>query len=63
MTVYELLYYCIDPGMLTVEIYSLEQGKELWVGPGDEIPEEYENAEVGSWDCPTVPWHFTINID
>ena len=63
MTVYDFLDYCCDEGLLTVEIYSLEAGKILWTGDGDEVPAKYGFAELGSFDVPTKADTITLNID
>lgn len=63
MTIFDFLEYCIDEGMLKVEIYSLDKGKTVWTGDGDDIPSEYGYAELCSFDIPTEPWHITLNID
>ena len=63
MTVYEFLYYCIDPGMLTVKVWSNAQGQTVWSGPGDEVPDDICDAELGSFDVPYEMDTITINID
>lgn len=63
MTVYDFIDLCIDCGLLTVEIYSCDAGDVVWTGPGDEVPEEYLYADLGSFDVPSKPDHITLNID
>ena len=63
MNISDFIYYCIDPGLLTVEIYSLEKGETVWTGDGDGIPEEYEYSELCSWDVPSEADTITLNID
>lgn len=63
MTVYEFVDWCIDAGLLTVEIYSLDKGDIVWTGPGDELPDEYADCEIGSFDVPSMADHITLNID
>jgi hypothetical protein len=63
MTVYDFLDLCIDKGMLTVELYSIDKGETVWEGYGDDIPEEYEYAELGSFDIPSKADRMTLNID
>lgn len=62
MTVYEFLDYCIDARLLTVEIYSLDKGT-VWVGDFDELPDEYADAELCSFDVPTKEGCITLNIE
>ncbi len=59
MTVYEFCQMCIEPSILNVEIFD---GEIVYSGPADEIPEEYEDVEVSSFDLPTTPDWITINI-
>lgn len=63
MTVGDFLFYCIDEGFLTVEIYSIKKGKTVWLGNGYNVPDEYLDAELGSWDVPSKADHITLNID
>lgn len=63
MTVSELLYYCFDAGMLHVEIYDLTSNTSVYIGYGDEIPEEFEDLEICTWDIPTNPGELTINVE
>lgn len=62
MTVYDFIDLCIEPSFMIVELYSLESGT-VWTGYADEIPEEFLECEVGSYDVPTVKDHLTLNID
>ena len=63
MTVYDFLDMFLDI-LDEVTIYDCEQGKEVWKGDKDDMPDEYADAEVSSVDYP--PTHFeglTININ
>lgn len=62
-TVGDFLDYCIDPGLLTVEIYSLDKGKVVWTGEGWTMPDEYADAELASFDVPSKADHITLNIE
>ena len=62
-TVGDFLEYCIDEGLLTVEIYSSEKGDVVWLGNGYDVPEQYLDAELGSFDVPSKADHITLNID
>ena len=63
MTVGDFLYYCIDEGFLTVEIYSLRKNREIWLGNGYNVPDEYRDTELCSWDVPSKAGHITLNIE
>jgi len=63
MNINDFIDLCIDAGLLTVEIYSMDRSKIVWTGPGDEIPEEFLYCELWSWDVPTKPDCITLNID
>ena len=62
MTVWDLLEMCSGKDFMTVALYSLEKGGEIWRGIGDELPRKYEDLEVCSFDAPANDV-FTINVD
>lgn len=62
MTLYELINLCIEPSFLKVKIYDVNKCEDVWEGFGDEIPEEYEDLEVSSFDLP-VKDSITFNVD
>lgn len=62
MTVYDFVYLCIEPSFMTVELYSLESGT-VWAGPGDEIPEDFLECEICTYDVPTEANRITLNIE
>ena len=62
MTVYFLMDTCMDPSICDVTIFDTKKGEDVWNGPGDEIPEQYGEQEVCSWDVPDRAGAFTINI-
>lgn len=63
MTVGCFLDYCIEPCLLTVEIYSLDKGKVVWIGEPGEMPDEYADAELAAFDPPREAGYLTLNID
>ena len=63
MNIYEFLDYCIDAGMMEVEIYSLDDGDVVWTGDGDEVPERFGYLELASYDVPGKPGKITLNIE
>ena len=62
MTIGEMLDLCFVAGMLTVEIYDLDKERTVWTGDGDEVPDEYLDAEIESWDLPAAASKMTFNI-
>lgn len=52
ISVYDFVQLCCDPSMLMVVIFDLAIGEELYRGYADEIPEEYEDMKVWSFDAP-----------
>lgn len=62
MKVKELLKLCIEPSLLTVEIFDIEKSEIVWVGEARDIPSEYAEKEIGSFDVPTDYGRITINI-
>ena len=53
MTIAELMEMCIEPSMCKVEIYDVWSEDVVWSGWADEIPEEYGEKYVESFDVPT----------
>lgn len=53
MTIAELLEKCIDPSMCRVEIWDTTKEDTVWKGWGDELPDEYGEMDVESFDVPT----------
>ena len=62
MTIAEFMDLCIEPSLCKVEIYSLDRDGLIWSGMGDEIPSEFEELEVGTFDVPS-DGKMTFNID
>ncbi|MBP3479649.1 MAG: hypothetical protein J6K03_09275 [Oscillospiraceae bacterium] len=62
MSIYEIMERCIDASLCKVNVYSSSQEKIVWSGEGDEIPEEYGEMEISSFDVPT-DGAMTFNID
>ena len=40
----------VEPGLQKVGIFDLKTGKEVYSGPCDEMPDDYEDLEVQSID-------------
>ncbi|MBP5581466.1 MAG: hypothetical protein J6X85_06740 [Ruminococcus sp.] len=62
MTNNELLDTCYDSGLLTLTIYDIDSETDVWSGEGDDVPTEYGDMEVYSWDLPSKPYEFTVNV-
>lgn len=62
MTVGEFMDLCIDSSLCKVEIFSLDKGGKIWNGVGDDIPSEFENLEVESFDVPSDET-MTFNVE
>ena len=62
MNVFDFVELCCDPGLLTVRLFDLDSGEDVWTGYGDEIPEKYGYLPVGSFDCPDKEGEITINV-
>lgn len=62
MSVFDFVEMCIERGLFMVELYHLEKGVSVWSGSADEIPDEYLDMEVCSFDPPGND-SMTLNID
>lgn len=62
MKIREIMEYCIEPGFCTVEVFSTEKDRNIWVGFGNQIPYEVGDLEIGSWDVPYEEGKITFNI-
>lgn len=62
MTVYDFLDLCYDKGLLNIEIYDFTSEKVIYSGLGEDVPFEYEDLEVQSYD---VPYNniLTLNVE
>lgn len=61
MSVYDFAYLCIERSLLSVSIFGLECGREIWSGSADEIPNEIAKCELCSFDPPQND-RITLNI-
>ena len=53
MSIEELMAMCIEQSFCKVEIYDTDKGDIVWSGLADEIPEEYGEMAIESFDVPT----------
>ena len=64
ITVYDFLDLCIEKSFQTVALYDMDSGEIVYKGSAEDVPYEYSEMEVWSWDCLTKGSDvFTINID
>ena len=61
MSVYDFIDMCIEPSMLQVSLYDVNLSEVVWEGYGDELPEEFEDAVVDTYDVP-YDGAITLNI-
>lgn len=54
---------CVEPSLQKIKLYDCDTEKDVWEGFADEIPEEYEDWLISSWDCIISPSEtLTLNI-
>lgn len=54
---------CVEPSLQKIKLYDCDIEKDVWEGFADEIPEEYEDWFISSWDCIISPSEtLTLNI-
>lgn len=54
---------CVEPSLQKIKLYDCDTEKDVWEGFADEIPEEYEDWFISSWDCIISPSEtLTLNI-
>lgn len=62
-TIKEIIDLCTEECMLKITIYSIEEESEKWSGMATNLPEEYEDSIVESFDVPDSAGYITFNID
>lgn len=62
MSISEFLDMCIDPGLMNVEIYDMISGSTVWSGFGDELPDEFWDVTVETYDVPR-DGQMTLNVE
>lgn len=63
MQVFEFMEYSIDVDWQEFTIYDTDKGEDVFTGTLDECPEQYEQAEICSFD--TINEHaprLTLNV-
>lgn len=63
ITVMDFVGMCTDSGFLKVEIYGYESEDVLWYGDADDIPEQYAEVNVETYDVPYKVDHITLNVN
>jgi hypothetical protein len=54
---------CVEPSLQRIKLYNCDTGEDVWEGFADEIPDEYEDWYISSWDCIISPSEtLTLNI-
>ena len=62
MTIEDLLYDYVNVQFLVVELFELNSGSVIYQGYGDEIPEDYFELTVESWELLESGDGITINV-
>ena len=62
MTVYNFADMCIDSGSLILRLWDVCMEKEVYVGYADELPFQFGDAEVSSFDLPVNAGEITLNV-
>lgn len=63
ITVKHFCDMCIEPSLQKIKLYNCNTEEDVWEGFADEIPDEYENWCISSWDCIISPSEtLTLNI-
>ena len=64
ITIDDFMYLCIEDGTTNVEIFDNDSAEVVWSGRGNDIPDEYLDVIVGSWDISSRnQGTITFNID
>lgn len=54
---------CVEPSLQKINLYNCDTGYVVWEGFADDVPEEYEDWYISSWDCIISPSAtLTLNI-
>lgn len=54
---------CVEPSLQKIKLYNCDTGHDIWEGYADEIPDEYDDWYISSWDCIISPSEtLTLNI-
>lgn len=61
ITVEELMGLCNEAGICEVTIYDIEKCEGVWTGYGDEIPKDYADLAIESFDAPEAG-KLTLNV-
>ena len=63
ITLYDAVWLCTEARMLTVNIWSNSQQEIVWTGTAIDLPHEYHNKEIQSFDVPSEYGTMTFNIE
>ena len=53
---------CVDSSFQKIKLFDCDIWEDVWEGFADEIPEEYEEWYICSWDC-TVKDSETLTLN
>ena len=59
--VYDLVNLCIDDSII-LNIYDNESERVVWSGPASDLPDEYGNMMVDSFDPPEEKYALTVSV-
>ena len=63
ITVRSFCEMCVEPSLQMINLYDCDIGDVVWEGFADDVPEEYEDWYISSWDCIISPSAtLTLNI-
>lgn len=63
LTINDFIELCIESSMLEIIIYSISDEEELWSGFACNLPDEYADSDIESFDAPDSKGRITLNID
>lgn len=53
-TIRDFMYYSMDDNFTPIEIWDCEKEETIFIGDYMDMPKEYDDLEVGSWNLCTV---------
>ena len=62
MTVLEFVNMCVDSDSLILRLWDTDTEEEVYAGYANELPFQYEDAEVESFDLPVKTGEITLNV-
>ena len=62
MTVLDFANMCVDSDSLILRLWDMDKEEEVYAGYANELPFQYEDAEVESFDLPVKAGEITLNV-